>query len=181
MLLDARLVHVSGRIGPMVGVEVSESHVADAEPVIIPQEPRAVLYGVTALQSHQSGDLPLAMSFDNVIRGQGSHEDIWITVDNIMLHRVDHLERTIGGVIAVHVLCIHKNREEDGADAALPQSGDIGMVLGRAVNVGPVDRKARDIVMRIDQNGGARDLRHFAIEVTRIGRRFGFRHPGSHD
>ena len=71
-------VDVALGVGPAVGVEVGEGHVADAEGVVVAQEAKGVLDGVAAFDAHEGGDLVFAVGAHDVGGGGGEDEVVGV-------------------------------------------------------------------------------------------------------
>jgi hypothetical protein len=71
-------------------------------------------------------------------------------------------------MIAVDILCVYVNGKEHGSHPALPQPGNISVILGRVTNVRAIDRKARNIVVSVDQNARFRDSFHPGVDFVLV-------------
>ena len=164
VMLDALLGHVAGGIRPVVGVGVRQRHVADAQGVIVAQQAQAVLDRVAALNAHQRRDLAAAVRLLDILDAGGEHEIVGIFVDDVVLHRVDHLQSPVGGVVPLDVPRGHINGEELRGDAAFLQPNDVRMPgAGARADVQTVHGPAGDVVVRVDEHRGAVDAHHLGI------------------
>ena len=169
VVLDLRIVDVGGGVGEPICIPMRQGHVADAEPVIVAQQARAVFNRVTAFESHQARDFMALMRFFDIGGGQGRTEGAGITVEDVVLYGVDHLKRTIGGMIAVYVGSGDIHGEENRTDAALFEPCDIGLRLWGVADVRAIDGEARDVVVGVDQDSRFRDRRHLLVDLLAIG------------
>ncbi len=156
-MLDLGVVDVALRVGPVVGVEVGEGHVADAEGVVVAEEAEGVFDGVAAFDAHEGGDLVLVVGADDVVGGGGEDEVVGMSGDDVGVDGVDHLQGAVGGVIAVDVLGTDVDGEELGAEKAF-HAGKVG--LAGLVGSGDVvagDGAGGDVVVGVDEDGFAGD------------------------
>ena len=107
---------------------------------------------MSALDPHQRGDLTLLVRFLDVFRLGRQDEIVGITSNNVVAHRIDHLQRPIRRAVTVHIGRRHIDRKELGPYAALFQPPDIG-VPGTAARseVESFHGPAGNVVMGIDK------------------------------
>ena len=168
-LRNAGVVDIALRVGPVVGVEVGEGHVADAEGVVVAEEAQRVLDGVTAFDAHESGDLVIFMCGDDFVRRRGEDEVVGVVGNDVGADCVDHLKGAVGGVIALYVLGIDVDGKEFGAKEAL-HAGKIG--LATLVGCGDIvagDGFGGDVIVGIDEDGFASDLVDFSVGYLVLG------------
>jgi len=79
-------------VGPVVGVEVGDGHVADAEGLVFAEEAEGVFDGVATLYAHEGGDLLVFVGFDDVMGGGGEDEFGRVFGDDVGADGVDRLE-----------------------------------------------------------------------------------------
>ncbi len=103
VVCDLGIVEVALGVGPVVGVEVGEGHVADAEGVVVAEEAEGVLDGVAAFDAHEGGDLVLVVGADDVVGGGGEDEVVGVGGDDVGADGVDHLQGAVGGVVVLDV------------------------------------------------------------------------------
>ncbi len=157
VMLDLGVVDVALRVGPVVGVEVGEGHVADAEGVVVAEEAEGVFDGVAAFDAHEGGDLVFVVGADDVVGGGGEDEVVGVRGDDVGADGVDHLQGAVGGVIVLDVLGTDVDGEELGAEEAFHarEIGLAGFVGGG--DVVAVDGAGGDVVVGVDEDGVAGD------------------------
>ena len=157
VMSDFWIVNVALGVGPVVGVEVGQGHVADAEIVVVAEKAKGVFDGVAAFDAHEGGDFVLVVGPNDVVGGGGEDEVVGMRGDDIGADGVDHLEGAVGGVIAVDVFGIDVDREELCAEETL-HAGKVcfaGLIWGGDVVAG--DGAGGDVVVSVDEDGFAGD------------------------
>ena len=154
---DFGVVDVALGVGPVVGVEVGEGHVADAEGVILAEEAEGVFDGVAALDAHEGGDLALGAGAEDVVGGGSEDEVAGVGGEDVGADGVDHLEGAVGGVVAGGVVGVDEDGEELGAEEAA-HAGEVGLAgfIGLR-DVVAVDGAGGDVVVGVDEDGVAGD------------------------
>ena len=76
--------YVAGAVGPVVGVGPGEGHVANAECIVLAQEANRVLDGVATFDSHEGGELMVAVGFFNAL-GRGNELDLIRVAGDLLL------------------------------------------------------------------------------------------------
>jgi hypothetical protein len=128
------------------------------------QQAQAVFNGVTSFNPHQRGDFVLLVGAPDIGGGGGEYEIVGIAFHDIAAHGIDHLQGAVGGVVAFHVARRHVDGKELRAHAALFHARQIGKVVGVGFpDIHTRDGRAGDIVVRIDQDGGAVHAHHFLV------------------
>ena len=157
VVFDLGVIDVALRIGPVVGIEVGEGHVADAEGVVVAEKAEGVFDGVTAFDAHEGGDLVLVVGADDIVCCGGEDEVVRMSGDDVGADGVDHLQSAIGGVIAVDVFGPDVDGKELGAEKTLHarKIGLAGLVGSGDVVTG--DGAGSDVVVGVDEDGFASD------------------------
>jgi hypothetical protein len=142
---------------------VRESHVADAEVVVVTQKSERVFDGVAAFDTHECGDLVFVVGANDVVGSSSKDEVFGMRRDYIGSDSVDHLKSAIGGVISVDVPRIDINSEELCTEKAL-HSGKV--CLAGRVRCGDIvagDCAGGDVVVCVNENGFACDAIDFLL------------------
>ena len=105
------VVEVALRVGPVVGIEVGERHIADAERIVVAQQAQRVFNRVAAFDPHQRRDLVLLVRALDLVRGRRKDKVIRMRRDDVGPRRVDHLQRAVRGVVAFDILGIDDRRQ----------------------------------------------------------------------
>ena len=164
VVLDGGVFLIAGGVGPTVGVGMGQGHVPDAEIVVVAQQAQTVFNGMAAFHAEQCGDLAAAMCGLDVVRGERENERVRMTADDVVLHRVDHLQGAMRGLVGLHILRIDIHREELRSHATGAQPGDIGVAVGAAgADVEAVHGPAGDVVVGVDEECAAMDSLDFRI------------------
>ena len=164
-------------IGPVERDVVGQGHVAGAEGIVRPERAQRVLDGVAALHPQQRGEpAAFAVALD-VVRRERQREAVGVPRDHPP-GDVELLELH-PRVAAVLHLAVDVDRPELGADLALGQTLEVGM-LGRAraeVVRGHVARMSRgaadlprQVVVAVDQRRGAEQRASVRERGVRRGR-----------
>ena len=142
-----------------------ERHVAHAQVVEIAQQAQAVFDGVAAFDPNQRGDLMLIVRLADARRAGDEQKIVGILFDDIVPYGIDHLQRAIRRFIVLSIARGDVRGEELRAHAALLHARDIGHVSRRGglADIHSIDREAGDVVMSVDESGGAMDAHHFLI------------------
>ena len=164
VVLDLGVVDVARGIRPIVGVGVRERHVAHAQIVVIAQQPEAVFDGVAAFDPHQRGDFSPGVRLFDLFCGGRQDEIVGITSNNVVAHRIDHLQRAVGRPVAIYIRGRHVDREELRPHAAFLEPRDVGMPgTGARADVESFHGAAGNVVMGIDEQRRAVDPHHLGI------------------
>ncbi len=92
---------VGAGIGPVVVLDVSQSHVARAQRVAHAQDGQGIVDRMTAFQADERGDLSLAVNADHVVGGKRCLQCVGIAGDEPM-DTVDLLQQSGDGFAAPH-------------------------------------------------------------------------------
>ena len=100
VVLDLRVINISGGISPLVGVRPRKRHVAHTETVEIAQEMNIVLDGVTTFDSHQRRKLLLLVGALDIIHGKRHHHSIRMA-RCLDIDGIDKVEGVLGEVALI--------------------------------------------------------------------------------
>ena len=119
---------IGAGVGPVVGLEMRQGHVADAQPVIIPKHRQAVGDKLPTLQAQQRGDLSGPVDADDVVR-RGRHFEVFRVAAHLLVQGIDPLERSCHPQRLREILRLDVDAEEDCSHSPAPQSWDIRFVV----------------------------------------------------
>jgi len=163
VVVDFGVVDVALGVGPVVGVEVGEGHVADAEGVVIAEEAEGVFDGVPAFDAHEGGDAAVDVGVDDLLGGGGEGEVFGVGGDDVGADGVDHLQGAVGGVVAVDIVGVDEDGEELCAEEAA-HAGEVGLAFAIGVgDVVAVDGFGGDVVVGVDEDGVMGDAVDFGL------------------
>jgi hypothetical protein len=155
---------ISGGRRPGVVVGVRQGHVSDTEGVVVAQQAHVVLNRVAAFDAHQCGDLAMFTRCKNFSHGAGEGDVVRVTLDDVVAHGVDHLQRAVRRVVALYVVRAHVNGEEDASLPAFLHARNVGVpVLGAWAEIETIYGSAGDVVVGVDQQRRAMNLHHLGV------------------
>jgi hypothetical protein len=157
VMFDLGIINVALRICPVVGVEVGEGHIANAEIVVVAEETEGIFDSMTAFDAHEGSDLVFVVGADYIVGRCSEDEIVGVSGDDVGTNGIYHLQGAIGRVIVFDVFGSYVDRKEFGAEEAF-HAREIG--LAAFVWSGDIvagDCSGGDIVVRIDKDGFASD------------------------
>ena len=142
---DGSVVDVAGAVGPVSGVGPGERHVANTESVVLAEKGEGVLDGVAAFNSHERGELVVAMSFFDARRCGDELNLIGVSGD-LLLDRVDQLEGA-AGILAFIELGLDPDGKELGAEVALVDGVEVEISF--AARIGEIEVLVKEALGRV--------------------------------